>query len=134
MEGKMINAILDIHAHKQEAGSECKSIINYWLSEGSSFQEGCYYSVGIHPWKLTVANFDQQLDFLIERLPDKRVVAIGYFDGASDTGVCNADTIVGNIRFAVDNPLCKSDGPTVGSEKTVSTQATLDMARFPRKA
>ncbi|GAA6258882.1 TatD family hydrolase [Bacteroides sp. f07] len=89
MEGKMINAILDIHAHKQEAGFECKSIINYWLSEGSSFQEGCYYSVGIHPWKLTVANFDQQLDFLIERLPDKRVVAIGEagLDRLTDTSM-----------------------------------------------
>ncbi len=77
MEGKMIDTILDIHTHRQEADSESKSIINYRLLEDSSFQEDCYYSVGIHPWKLTVANFDRQLDFLIEQLPNKQVVAIG---------------------------------------------------------
>lgn len=77
MTGKMINTILDIHTHRQEADSESKSIINYRLLEDSSFQEDCYYSVGIHPWKLTVTNFDRQLDFLIEQLPNKQVVAIG---------------------------------------------------------
>ena len=77
MAGKMINTILDIHTHRQEADSESKSIINYRLLEDSSFQEGCYYSVGIHPWKLTVADFDRQLDFLIRQLPNKQVVAIG---------------------------------------------------------
>lgn len=77
MAGKMINTILDIHTHRQEADSESKSIINYRLLEDSSFQEGCYYSVGIHPWKLTVADFDRQLDFLIRQLPNKQVVARG---------------------------------------------------------
>lgn len=77
MEGKMINSILDIHTHRQEAVSEGKSIINYRLLEDSSFQEGCYYSAGIHPWKLTVANFDRQLDFLIKQLPNKQIIAIG---------------------------------------------------------
>lgn len=73
----MIHTILDIHTHKREVGSEGKSIINYQLLKDSSFLEGHYYSVGIHPWNLTASNFDQQRDFLIELLPNKQVVAIG---------------------------------------------------------
>lgn len=77
MEGKTINTILDIHTHRREADSEGKSIINYKQLAGSSLLEGYYYSIGIHPWELTMANIEEQLIFMINQLPDKRIVAIG---------------------------------------------------------
>lgn len=77
MEGKTINTILDIHTHRREADSEGKSIINYKQLAGSPFLEGYYYSIGIHPWELTMANIEEQLIFMINQLPDKRIVAIG---------------------------------------------------------
>lgn len=77
MKDKMIHTMLDIHTHKQEADAEGKSIINYRPLDESAFQKGCYYSVGIHPRRLTASNLDRQLDFLIEQLPNKQVVALG---------------------------------------------------------
>ena len=77
MEGKTINTILDIHTHRREADSEGKSIINYKQLAGSPLLEGYYYSIGIHPWELTMANIEEQLIFMINQLPDKRIVAIG---------------------------------------------------------
>lgn len=77
MEGKMMNTILDIHTHRREADSEGKSIINYKQLAGSPLLEGYYYSIGIHPWELTMANIEEQLIFMINQLPDKRIVAIG---------------------------------------------------------
>ena len=71
------NAILDIHTHKGEEQSGGKAIINYRQLAGTPLQEGYYYSVGIHPWELTPDNLKQQSDFIIEHLPDKRIVAIG---------------------------------------------------------
>lgn len=71
------SAILDIHAHKWEVGSEGKSIINYRILSDTPFQEGRYYSIGIHPWELTAANYDLLLDFMLDRLPSRQVVAIG---------------------------------------------------------
>lgn len=77
MEGKMINTILDIHTHRREADSEGKSIINYKQLADSPFLEGYYYSIGIHPWELTMANIEEQLIFMMNQLPDKSIVAIG---------------------------------------------------------
>ena len=71
------SAILDIHAHKWEVGSEGKSIINYRILSDTPFQEDRYYSIGIHPWELTAANYDLLLDFMLDRLPSRQVVAIG---------------------------------------------------------
>ena len=69
-----VNAILDIHTHKGEEQSGGKAIINYRQLAGTPLQEGYYYSVGIHPWELTPDNLKQQSDFIIEHLPDKRIV------------------------------------------------------------
>lgn len=77
MEGKTINTILDIHTHRREADSEGKSVINYKQLVGAPLLEGYYYSIGIHPWELTMANVEEQLIFMINQLPDKRIVAIG---------------------------------------------------------
>lgn len=77
MEGKTINTILDIHTHRREADSEGKSVINYKQLVGAPLLEGYYYSIGIHPWELTMANIEEQLIFMINQLPDKRIVAIG---------------------------------------------------------
>lgn len=77
MEGKMIDTILDIHTHRREADSEGKSIINYKQLTGAPLLEGYYYSIGIHPWELTLSNMKEQQDFIISQLSDKRIVAIG---------------------------------------------------------
>lgn len=77
MEGKTINTILDIHTHRREVDSEGKSIINYKHLVGSPLLENYYYSIGIHPWELTMTNMKEQQDFIISQLPDKRIVAIG---------------------------------------------------------
>lgn len=77
MEGKMMNTILDIHTHRREADSEGKSIINYKQLTGAPLLEGYYYSIGIHPWELTLSTMKEQQDFIISQLPDKRIVAIG---------------------------------------------------------
>ena len=84
---KNVTDILDIHTHKLEADSLGKSIVNYpLLADSPSYMpfagdvevdRGYYYSVGIHPWELTPDNLKQQSDFIIEHLPDKRIVAIG---------------------------------------------------------
>ena len=84
---KNVTDILDIHTHKLEADSLGKSIVNYPLLADSPLympfagdvevDRGYYYSVGIHPWELTPDNLKQQSDFIIEHLPDKRIVAIG---------------------------------------------------------
>lgn len=76
-ETNSISAILDIHAHKWEVGSEGKSIINYRILNDTPFQEGRYYSIGIHPWDLTVDNYDRLFDFMLDHLPSRQIVAIG---------------------------------------------------------
>lgn len=73
----MMNNILDIHTHEHEAESGGKSIINYRLAAEASFIEGYYYSVGIHPWDLTIDSLKQLVDFLCRQLPNQRIVAIG---------------------------------------------------------
>lgn len=73
----MMNNILDIHTHTHEMESGGKSIINYRLPVESPFIEGYYYSIGIHPWDLTVDSLKQQADSLCRQLPDRRIVAIG---------------------------------------------------------
>ena len=114
MEGKTINTILDIHTHRREADSEGKSIINYKQLAGSPLLEGYYYSIGIHPWELTMANIEEQLIFMINQLPDKRIVAIGEcgLDKLTEISMelYNADNPVGTVRLAIDHSLRESDG------------------------
>lgn len=110
MEGKMIDTILDIHTHRREADSEGKSIINYKQLTGAPLLEGYYYSIGIHPWELTLSNMKEQQDFIISQLSDKRIVAIGEgrtgqidrdFDGTSRMGIYKADNPVGTVQLAI---------------------------------
>ena len=116
MEGKTINTILDIHTHRREADSEGKSIVNYKQLTGAPLLEGYYYSIGIHPWELTMANIEEQLIFMINQLPDcsHRGVRTGQidrdFDGTSENDIYNADNPVGTVQLAIDHSLRESNG------------------------
>lgn len=80
--------ILDIHTHKSEDVSHGKAIINYPLPVDDSLclsvsdvrtagKEGYFYSVGIHPWKLTERNAEEQFELLQQLLVKEQFVAVG---------------------------------------------------------
>ena len=78
--------ILDIHTHKSEDVSHGKAIINYPLPVDDSLclsasdvrtagKEGYFYSAGIHPWKLTERNAEEQFEAVGEAGLDKLTAA-----------------------------------------------------------
>ena len=80
--------ILDIHTHKSEDVSHGKAIINYPLPVDDSLclsasdvrtagKEGYFYSAGIHPWKLTERNAEEQFELLQQLLVKEQFVAVG---------------------------------------------------------
>ena len=71
--------ILDIHTHKSEDASHGRAIINFPLPVDDSLclsasdvrtagKEGYFYSAGIHPWKLTERNAEEQFELLQQLL------------------------------------------------------------------
>ena len=85
---KNASHILDIHTHKSEDVSHGKAIINYPLPVDDSLclsasdvrtagKEGYFYSAGIHPWKLTERNAEEQFELLQQLLVKEQFVAVG---------------------------------------------------------
>ncbi len=93
---KMIADILDVHTHRLEEEFRRKAIINYPLShslgkagktQNESIEEEAFaqftlpsrnfYSLGIHPWTLDVANAALLLERLRQLLDKHSFVAIG---------------------------------------------------------
>ena len=80
--------ILDIHTHKSEDASHGRAIINFPLPVDDSLclsasdvrtagKEGYFYSAGIHPWKLTERNAEEQFELLQQLLVKEQFVAVG---------------------------------------------------------
>ena len=80
--------ILDIHTHKSEDVSHGRAIINFPLPVDDSLclsalgvrtagKEGYFYSAGIHPWKLTERNAEEQFELLQQLLVKEQFVAVG---------------------------------------------------------
>ena len=78
--------ILDIHTHKSEDASHGRAIINFPLPVDDSLclsasdvrtagKEGYFYSAGIHPWKLTERNAEEQFVAVGEAGFDKLTAA-----------------------------------------------------------
>ena len=85
---KNTSHILDIHTHKSEDVSHGRAIINFPLPVDDSLclsalgvrtagKEGYFYSAGIHPWKLTERNAEEQFELLQQLLVKEQFVAVG---------------------------------------------------------
>ena len=85
---KNTSHILDIHTHKSEDASHGRAIINFPLPVDDSLclsasdvrtagKEGYFYSAGIHPWKLTERNAEEQFELLHQLLVKEQFVAVG---------------------------------------------------------
>ena len=85
---KNASHILDIHTHKSEDASHGRAIINFPLPVDDSLclsasdvrtagKEAYFYSAGIHPWKLTERNAEEQFELLQQLLVKEQFVAVG---------------------------------------------------------
>ncbi len=68
--------MIDIHTHKNNSkGFFIKNL--FPEDEPREPQEKQYFSIGLHPWKISEANWEKQIKLLENKIPNKKIIAIG---------------------------------------------------------
>ena len=70
---------IDIHNHGVQQHQGCFQVENLMTHENRTptNKDGLSYTIGIHPWFLTIENFQQQIDIVSQYADHKNIIAIG---------------------------------------------------------
>lgn len=73
----MLMSCFDIHTHQIPLSSTDRAVYACTMQDVAEAGEVQYRSVGIHPWYLTEANAEEQLQWLYQAVKQPDVVAVG---------------------------------------------------------
>lgn len=98
---------IDIHTHnKQPAGEEVVAIENRFAADETEMEENHFYSVGLHPWHISDASLNSDIDKVRQAATIKNIVAIGEtgLDRLTETSMeLQREVFIRHLEIASDN-------------------------------
>ncbi|MGE5399234.1 MAG: TatD family hydrolase [Ignavibacteriales bacterium] len=70
---------INIHTHKDTCGSGELALINIFAEDFENYllREGCYYTAGLHPWKIAGVSAEAAINAVRKASVHKNILAIG---------------------------------------------------------